>query len=769
MSPGIQPRPCFAWVLAGAFIATCWVSEIRAAPSEERGHGFIGSEVCASCHEAEHDAWQGSHHQQAMAVATDATVVGDFDDAMFTANGITTRFFREDGRYMVNTDGPDGESADFEVTHTFGVYPLQQYLVPFPGGRLQTLDIAWDARPEGQGGQRWYHLHPDEEIRAGDVLHWTGPNLNWNYMCADCHSTNLRKGYDATSDSYGTTWSEISVGCEACHGPGRDHVDWAVLNAAGAELPADKGLAVILDERDGVSWAAGPDGLPVRSSPRKTDHEIQVCARCHSRRAQLADTVSAGDPLMDGFRPSLVSPGLYHPDGQVLDEVYVWGSFLQSRMEHAGVTCSDCHDPHSAEIRLPGNATCAQCHAPSTYDGPQHHFHEQGSAAAECTACHMPVTTFMGVDDRHEHAFRVPRPDLSVSLETPNSCNACHADQDPRWAAEAIERHHGPPDDQSARFARAMAGAWTAGRSSAGTLRAISVDESQPIMLRASALAALAPFPDADTMVAVERGMKEDDPLMRMAALYVLETMRPPERVTAFTLLDDGTLAVRVGAAGLLAPIPAGDLPAKERAMLESAIAEYVAVQQFNAERPEARASLGALYAALRKDSEAEAEFRRALELQPAYVPARVNLAQFLAETGREAEGAALLDEGLELLPGQPDLNSARGLSLVRQGRYEESVEPLRLAAEGAPENVYHQFVYAMALDGVGQRDASIARLEQVDERFPGNVDVLMVLTNFHREAGNLDKARLYAAKLVELEPNNPQFRGLLRSIQDSN
>ena len=217
---------------------------------------YIGSQSCAQCHAAESKAWRASQHAVAMQHATDRTVLGNFDDAAYAFQGVKSRFFRRDGKYFIRTDGPGGALADFEVKYTFGIAPLQQYLVELPGGRLQAAAVTWDARPREQGGQRWFRQYPDEKIDHTDELHWTRRSQNWNFMCADCHSTQVSKGYDAADDSFKTTYAEIAVGCEACHGPGSAHVQWA--QRKGNE--PGKGLTVQLDERRGVAWVRDEAG-----------------------------------------------------------------------------------------------------------------------------------------------------------------------------------------------------------------------------------------------------------------------------------------------------------------------------------------------------------------------------------------------------------------------------------------------------------------------------------------------------------------------------
>lgn len=728
---------------------------------------YVGRDQCTGCHTEETARWSGSHHDLAMQEATEATVLGDFDDASFEQFGVVSRFYREDSAFMVRTDGPDGELRDYPIRYTFGVYPLQQYLIAFPGGRLQALDIAWDSRPQGQGGQRWMHLHPDDPVPHDDVLHWTGPNLNWNYMCADCHSTNLRKGYDADSDRYRTTWSEIDVSCEACHGPGSKHLQWAEATARGEALDIpDLGLTVRLDERAGITWPINPDtGLAKRSRPRTTTKEIEVCARCHSRRSQLTDEVFAGQPFLDGFRPALLTEGLYHPDGQVQDEVYVWGSLVQSKMYQAGITCSDCHDPHSADVRLPGDTVCYQCHASDRYASKRHHFHPEGSTGASCVACHMPPTNYMVVDARHDHSFRVPRPDRSVALGTPNACTQCHADKSDTWAAALVETWYGQSPEGLERYAPALH-ATRAQRPEAGRLLLeIASNAAQPAIARATALQALARYPDAAMLTQVQQALAAPDPLLRLGALEALGGLGPAQRLLAAPLLWDDRKALRTEAARLLAILPDDRLPEQVLSQRARAIDEYIAVQAFNAERPEAQLNLGALYADQGKYQDAELAYRTAIARQPRFVPAYVNLAQLFAERGREQEADGLLRQGLRLQPTSPDLEHALGLSLVRQKRPLAATAALARSAALAPENARYSYVYAVALQSNGKLDQAIGVLEDSHSRHPGDLDTLVALATFHRDAGRQQEALDYARRLQQLMPDDPSVDQLVRQL----
>lgn len=743
-----------------------WAGSLGAM-GDETGPQYLGRAQCARCHAEQNARWLGSHHDLAMQEATETSVLGDFDQREFAHFGVVSRFYREEGRFKVRTDGPDGALQDYSIRYTFGVYPLQQYLIEFPGGRLQALDIAWDSRPKEQGGQRWMHLHPEDPVPPDDVLHWTGPNLNWNYMCADCHSTNLRKGYDAATNSYHTTWSEIDVSCEACHGPGSRHVQWAEAQAKGEppNLPG-LGLSVRLDERAGVAWPIDPaTGKAKRSVPRTTSKEIQICARCHSRRSQMTDQVTAGQPLLDGFHPALLTEGLYYPDGQIQDEVYEWGSLLQSKMYRAGITCSDCHDPHAGKVRLAGDALCSQCHPANRYAASRHHFHPEGSSGARCLGCHMPTRTYMVVDVRHDHSFRVPRPDQSLALGTPNACTQCHEDQTPQWAADQVRAWYGRPAEGYQRYGEALFAAGSQSPGASSRLQAIVGDAAQPPIGRATALQALAASPDRATLGLIQQAIQAQDPLERLGALGALEPLGSAQRFLAVPLLWDDLKAIRIAAARLLATAPADRLPESARAQLARGIEEYIAVQRFNEERPEAQLNLGTLYADQGRNQDAELAYRQALKRQLRFVPAYINLAHLLSGLRREQEAEGFLRRGLELNDQSADLAHALGLSLVRQKKSADALDYLAEAATLAPENSRYSYVYAVALQSAGQLDRAIAVLEVVNQRRPSDTDTLFALATFNRDGGRPGEALKYARALQALLPGDPAVGQLVQAL----
>ncbi len=651
--------------LVGAAAAGWWFFAPPHAVAPEDAH-YVGRATCARCHAGEEKLWRGSHHDRAMDPATADTVLGDFDDARFEHDGVVTTFRRDGDKFVVRTLGPDGELHDYDVRWVFGFTPLEQDLVELENGHVQCLRQAWDADEN-----RWFDLYPDEHIPPHDELFWAGRAQNWNWMCADCHSTGLRRNYDAKTDTYATTFEEIDVSCEACHGPGSAHVAWAESGPIGRHSVAGQGLVV-------------------RLSPQDPRPELESCAPCHSRRGILTEERIPGQPFDDGYRLSLLDPGLYEADGQNLEEVYVYGSFLESRMHHEGIRCTNCHEPHTARLRFEGNALCTQCHVATTYDVPSHHHHDVDGEGAKCVVCHMPQRTYMAIDERRDHSFRVPRPDLTVRYGVPNSCGACHAEKGAQWAADAIHEWTGKPPYESP-FTKQ--GEWTAafsaaraGRGDAGAkLAALAADVTQPAIVRASALSQLAGF-GLDGRATARAALDDPDPLVRAAAVSFFEVVPPEQRAAEIApLTADPSRRVRIQAARLLASVPPGRLPEAIRDPAAKATDDFLGAQQAALERPESWLMLG-VFAHDRGDrSAAEFAYRKAIERDPAFVPARMNLAVLLDGLDRTEEAEKQLREVLALSPDYGEGHYALGLVLAARREYRDAERHLERAAELMP------------------------------------------------------------------------------------
>ena len=766
----------FVVVLTFGLFAPKWPLLQSSQQAVQPAAEFIGSETCSGCHQAQAASWSNSQHKHAMDHATEKSVLGDFTGATFDYNGVRSRFFRGDGKYLVETDGPDGKLATFQIKYTFGIDPLQQYLIEFPDGRVQALAIAWDARPKEKGGQRWFHLYPDEKIGHDDVLHWTKLNQNWNFMCAECHSTGLRKNYDAERDRYATTWSEISVGCEACHGQGSNHVAWARAQQSwwpfGRQEDRSKGLLARLNEREGVIWTHDPSSGNVRRNlpVNVIRTEVETCGRCHARRSEISEKWVPGRWLQDTH--AIAAPlarDVYWPDGQMRDvaEAYNYVPFKQSKMFAAGVTCSNCHDPHSGKQRIAGDGVCLQCHATEVYDGAKHSRHRQANAAPNCVSCHMPARTYMVVDSRHDHSLRVPRPDLSVKYGTPNACNDCHSDKTAQWAADAVDRWFGPARKGFQTYADAFAAA-SANRADAGQLLAsVAGDPNAPNVARAAALVELAPYISPANADLARRGLADSDPMVRIAAMDMLAAV-PATQVwpLAAPLLSDPVLGVRTRAASLLAAVPTERQPQADRERFERAAAEFVAAVRLNADRPEDRSSLANFYARRGLTNEAEAEYKAVLRLSPQYTVAAINLADLYRQLNRDGDGENTLRLAIASSPQDAGLHYALGLTLNRLKRTDDSLAELRRASELDPSNARYAYVYAVGLHSAGRVGDSIAVLKENVDKHPGDRDSLLALVTFNRDNGDIAAALAYAERLAQIDPGDRRISELIATLK---
>lgn len=746
-----------AWTSLAVVICTACGSGTQEPPESA---SFVGRHACAPCHELELAAYTGSYHDLAMDHASEVTVVGDFNNVEFTHQGVTSRFYRRDGGYFVRTEGEDGELHEYQVEYTFGVWPLQQYLVRFPGGRYQTLPLCWDSRAAEAGGQRWFHLYGDERIAPADELFWTRVSQNWNYQCAECHSTDLRKNYDPATRTYATTWSEIDVSCEACHGPGSRHVTWAEAARRGDTLPWKHfGLDVELERRVEVEWLikAG-DSTAQRTSPVVGTSQVDLCARCHSRRSTETEYVF-GKSLLETHHPALLSDPLYFPDGQIKDEVYEYGSFLQSKMYRAGVVCSDCHDAHSGNLYIRGDGLCQRCHQAEKYAVPTHHFHNVDSTGARCIGCHMPQRHYMVVDERADHSMRVPRPDLTVSLGVPNSCNGCHADRSAEWAVETCDKWYGPPEPHP--FAETFDAARKGDRRAGARLVTIAADTTRPAVVRATALELLGSL-GAGGPATIRQGTGSPDPLMRMAAVEAAASLAAEIRQEVVRpLLADSSRLVRVTAARQLAELPRPVAGSAEAMLLDSTVAEYMQSQLYNADHPSSWLNIGNLFLASGDLERSRRAFETALAVDSTFMPAYVNLADWHRAKNDDAGGRRVLEAALDRDPADAGANHSLGLLLIREGRHDSALIFLERAARSQPASARYAYVYAAALHSAGRAQEADAIVNSALEQNPFDLSLLEMRLTLNLESGDGEEALRTVRSLRALAPEREDYRQL--------
>jgi predicted CXXCH cytochrome family protein len=440
-------------------------------------------------------------------------------------------------------------------------------------------------------------------------------------------------------------------------------------------------------------------------------------------------------------------------------------------MYSVGVRCSDCHEPHTAKLRAEGNALCVNCHGESNssvpahvdgsglhavnYDSPAHHHHAAGKPGSQCVDCHAPARKYMVIDPRRDHSFRVPRPDVSVAIGTPNACGGCHADKPAQWAADAVAQWYGPGRRQEPHYGLALDAGRHGKPGAVAGLIALAGDTAKPAIARATALELLARYPGRAALQASQGGLRDADPLVRLAAMGAQEQLAAPQRSAALApLLDDPVRAVRSEAARQLAPV-ATSLTAERRTSFDTALVEYVAAQNENADRPESPTNLGNSYLARGDVARAEELYRRAIHLDAGYVPAYVNLADLYRGAGRDGDAERVLREGLRAVANAPALRGALGLLLVRQGKNDEALVELAAAAQAAPDDAWHSYVYAVALHDAGRPQEALERLRAAAAR-RGDRDVLLALASYEREAGNLAAAEKAVRDLAAINPNDP-------------
>ncbi len=768
---------------------------------------YVGQAACVNCHQEQAHLHFGSQHQQAMQAATDATVLADFSDATLDHHGVNSRMFRKGDKFVVRTEGPTGELVDFEVKYVFGVTPLQQYMVEFPSStatmaegeipRVQVLRLCWDTLHK-----RWFYLPPPDvadKLAPDDDLHWTGVAQRWNNMCADCHSTDFHKNFVppqpaafpvpvATNDipgDYHSTFVEMHVSCEACHGPGSVHVNLASQWFPGWNRQRGYGLANL---------------------KASAENEIQACAPCHSRRNLVHDGFRAGDNYYDFYSNQLLTEPIYYPDGQVLDEDYVHGSFIQSKMYHRGIRCSDCHDPHTAQLKRAGNEVCTSCHQhpQAKYDTVAHHHHLPDSAGAQCVNCHMPSTTYMEVDSRRDHSLRIPRPDLSQQLDTPNACTSCHLKLDniaeekrpelqlyqdwlaaaragdeqvkaelrraDLWCDQACDEWYGPNRRRDEHFGLALA----AGQRSDTTAREQLTSllsrrgAEAPVIARATALQILSRIDPRQGAIEASRALDDEHPLVRSTAAQNLSGH--PQTTLAVSQLEqalsDPVRIVRIEAARSLLEFPRDLMSSSAGAAWRAALDELVEGLQLHSDRSGAHIELGLIATRQGRRQQAITHYETGIAVEPQATGARSNLAALLQENLQAAQGS-----GGQPNSGAPSSSTSGSTTALQEeiSRLRKAELPLLARDAGLlPDAAALQYRYGLALYLDGQREAALPILIRAAELEPSDAQFSEAAALLAEAMERWPEAHSWAAENVRRSGNSPESLLLQKRIEQS-
>ncbi|MFY0686714.1 MAG: tetratricopeptide repeat protein [Cyclobacteriaceae bacterium] len=689
---------------------------------------FVGTQTCQSCHEQEFTDWQDSHHDKAMQVATASSVLGDFSDVIFTHKGVSTRFYRDGDQFMVNARSKDGSYQDYQVAYTFGVEPLQQYLIEFPNGAYQCLMVAWDTEIN-----QWFQLQDTLDIAPEEWLHWTGGAMTWNTMCADCHSTELKKNYNSLSGSFQTQFEEINVGCEGCHGPSSDHV-----NFYNQEKPSGK-----------------PPVLYMNKSLGSTEL-VQKCARCHSRRSQLTKVFDYEGDYLDHYDPSMLVHPVYEADGQIQDEDYVFASFAQSKMYHNGVSCKDCHNVHSLELKAEGNKLCMSCHEPR-YDSREHHFHAIDTESSKCVNCHMTGRTYMGNDFRRDHSFRIPRPDQSVKFGTSNACTGCHSDKSNKWAAETVVRWYGP--ERKDHFSDHLLAGY---HGDPEALEKLMSGEQYPEIARATAISyytdqLLTP----EQVDQIKNFLSNPKPMIRNEAVRGLDKIGANFSEYLPELLMDSIRLIRTSTARYMIMNGLG-----QGEGFPKAESEYLDALDMNADFPSGQQNI-ALYRQSQGDiGGAISAYQKAIEMDNYANQARMNLALLLYQQGSQQEAEQLY---LKVTKQEPDYGYAYymlGLLYNEIQDAERAVEYLGLACEKDPQNIRAFYNFALILQQTDDNERSLEIIEQAIETAGQNEQLLYVKLLGQMNLEDYDSAGLTCALLMRLAPQNQDYAQIMQMIR---
>ena len=693
-------------------------------------------------HAQEFSDWKNSHHDRAMAIANDSTVRANFNNTEFENRGIRSKFYRQDEKFMVNTEGPDGSYQDYQIIYTFGYEPLQQYIIAFPNGKFQCLRTAWDTEKG-----KWFDLYPDLDVDVREWIHWTKGGLNWNTMCSDCHSTNVKKNYNNKTDSFDTEYSIINVSCEACHGPSKKHVDYMQSGADASNYKADEQLYL--------------------TNSLSSKEQVNECARCHVRRTQFVDGYKHKGAFMDYYAPQIISDEFYYPDGQILDEDYVFASFTQSKMYHNGVKCSNCHNPHSLELKAKGNILCTQCHTSNQYDTKNHHFHEGDNASTQCINCHMTGQTYMGNDFRRDHSFRIPRPDQSIKYKTPNACTQCHIDKSDEWAASTIEKWYGKT--RPAHFSDALTLGSTRLPESKQGLEKLLKNEEEPAIARATALHYLSQLPNLQNLDLFSYALSNKEPIVRYTAIRsIMDLPTNLKKPLISPLLSDSIKSIRISAASALAELTQNDFENADREAFTKAKQEYLIYLNVNADFPGGQMNLGQYYQKTNKLKDAEKAYSKALELDYFFNAARMNLAYLYNMEGRNEDALNLFKQVIEQEPAYAPVYYSTGLLLAEMQRLDEASEYLEKAANLDSNDARVYYNWGLTL----QKQNKITEAEEVFLKGlkvnPEFLDIDYALTIMYMQQNQYKKAKKYAEKLISIQPENAHFQQIIKMINDN-
>jgi tetratricopeptide (TPR) repeat protein len=758
--PAFAKNSCRIVLLSLALVVS---NDSVATESEKQIYAtYDGSASCRECHNQEYRAWSGSHHALA-----ERALDGKLDnDALVPAstfqNGAQqTSFYKTNGQFEITTAGLSSTQQIFHVDRVIGVSPLRQMLVPFPGGRWQAAEAAYDPR-----SNQWFDIFGTEDRKPGEWGHWTGRGMNWNSMCATCHNTRLQKNYNVTNDVYHTTMVEHGVGCESCHGPMQAHNDWQ---------HAHKNSSV----KDPTIQKFSRDQM------------FDNCVACHSRRAEITGDPKLGESFLDHHLLSIVdNSDIFYPDGQVRDEDYEFSAFLGSKMYQHGVRCMDCHDFHTEKVRLPGNMMCMSCHSPGQTNAPAinpvthgHHkvfgYDTNGVMLAfdlstykpnaiketggECINCHMPQTVYMQRHSRHDHGFTIPDPLLTKQFGIPNACNRCHQDKDADWSLKYVNQWYGDKMNRDTRLrAEIIARAKNGDDSARDELVKILQTDPQSYW-RAVAATLLERWinesPVADALI---EKLSDTNALVRQNIAQTLsvadQSASPKIQAALEKCLDDASRNVRVTAALALAP----ELDLQSRAGQD-----LFQMLNHNADQPAGQMQFGQFELARGDVTNALRHFQTAKQWDAFSPEIREELAVLYSQLRRPQDAMRELQDAVNVAPTNEQVHFRLALAWNELGDSEKTLAELESAVKLDPRDARAQYNLGLARNSAGNSVGAIQSLIAAENDDPRDPRLPYALATIYAHLGRLTDARQTAQRVLDLNPNFNEAIILLQQLKD--
>lgn len=702
--------------------------------------GYAGSDQCRDCHPGVYDLWAKSNHGLAERLVQSNVDESAFVPARTISFGShTVTVEATNGGFYITDAGLSGKAETHRVERVIGNDPLRQFLVAAPGGRWQAMEASYDPHR-----QEWFNVYGREDRQPGEWGHWTGRGMNWNSMCASCHNTRLEKNYDEPTDSYHTTMAEMTVACEACHGPMQAHVNW----------------------QKRYHDPARPDPTLAKLTPVQI---MDACASCHARRDDLTGDFKPGDAFFDHFDLMIADHSdAFYADGQVHEEDYEFNAFLGSKMHAAGVTCLDCHTGSWHMPQPHGNEICLRCHATGLLKAPvirpeEHSHHLAGGKGDECIDCHMPVTTYMQRHPRHDHGFTIPDPWLTKQFGIPNACNRCHEDQNVDWSLAAVEKWYGQKMERPTRQrAEWIARARQGDPAACAPLLSLLANETNSYW-QAVAIGLL------DQWVGVSEVDEElvkclahPDPLVRANAVRALEPLvQAPDSPVAGAirqLLADPVRNVRISAAWALRAELDTNSPAGR---------ELLHYLDLNADQPAGQLQKGVFYFARRDLPAALEHFQKAVAWDTNSAPSRQEFAVALSAANRNSEAIEQLEIACRLAPQEAEYYYALGLAWHEAGNLPKTIGALESAAKLDPRNDRIWYNLGLARSEAGQIEPALDALSRAETLAPNVARIPYARATILAKTGRIDEARAAAQQALALQPDFLEAAQLLQALPE--